>query len=76
MTWHTKPEDAAEVAELEKKAIATATRNFTAEEVETYQNFTREGPLQMRFGTEERIEKLKALKKQWDPKGIFTDVFL
>ncbi len=56
--------------------LAAATRSFKPEEIHTYQNFTRDSPLESRFGSKERVEKLQALKRKWDPKGVFTKQLL
>ena len=76
MSWYTKPESAVEVDKATKEAIAAATKGVKEEEIHTYQNFTRESSLQSRFGSKERIEKLQALKRKWDPKGVFTTQLL
>jgi hypothetical protein len=39
-------------------------------------NGTRSGPIALRFRTENRLNKLKTLKKKWDPKGVFTGQLL
>ena len=41
-----------------------------------FQNGTRTGPIELRFRGEGKVEKLKLLKKQWDPKGVFTKQLL
>lgn len=42
----------------------------------SYANTSREDPIEDRYKGAERLEKLRALKREWDPKGIFTDIFL
>ncbi|KAH8835021.1 hypothetical protein DL96DRAFT_1702026 [Flagelloscypha sp. PMI_526] len=42
----------------------------------TYQNFSRDAPVEHRYRGEERLNKLRMLKKIWDPSGIFTKEFL
>jgi len=37
-----------------------------------FQNSFRGGPIERRFPGEERLAKLKALKKEWDSEGVFT----
>lgn len=41
-----------------------------------YQNFTREVPVARLYKGEERLERLRKLKREWDPKGVFTSMFL
>ena len=42
----------------------------------SYTNTSREDPIEDRYKGTERLAKLRALKKEWDPKGIFTETFL
>jgi hypothetical protein len=64
------------VDKAESEALAAATKGFNEEEVHTYQNFSRDTSLESRFGSKERVEKLKSLKKEWDPTGVFTTELL
>ena len=41
-----------------------------------YPNGVRSGPIQARYRGEERLAKLRSLKRHWDPTGIFTKEFL
>lgn len=41
-----------------------------------FQNGTRVGPIERRFRGNERITRLKALKREWDPRGVFTSELL
>lgn len=56
----------------EKKAFALATAHLSISDIHIYQNFSRTSSLQSRFGSVERVEKLKRLKAEWDPKGVFA----
>lgn len=38
----------------------------------SYTNTCRDGPLEWRYKGQDRIARLKSLKKKWDPTGIFT----
>ena len=49
---------------------------FEKGEVHTFQNATRETPIETRFPGDVRLAKLKALKREWDPEGVFANVFL
>ena len=42
----------------------------------SYTNTNREDPIEYRYKGEERRRKLKALKKEWDPTGVFTKELL
>ena len=42
----------------------------------TYGNWTRSAPVEERYRGAERLAKLRALKRQWDPQGVFTKEFL
>jgi hypothetical protein len=55
--------------------MTEATRHCKQEEIHSYQNFSRDTSLESRFG-KERVEKLRALKKKWDPNGVFTKQLL
>lgn len=37
-----------------------------------FQNATRAGPIQRRYRGEARLKKLRQLKREWDPQGVFT----
>ena len=76
MSWYTNPDSGPEVDKAESEAVAAATAGFKDEEVHTYQNFSRDTSLESRFGSKKRVEKLKALKKKWDPSGVFTTELL
>ncbi|KAK0106936.1 hypothetical protein ONS95_003652 [Cadophora gregata] len=76
LSWHTSASSIPAVDAATEKALSIATRSFKPEELHTYQNFSRDTSLVSRFGSQERVEKLQALKRKWDPKGVFTDVLL
>lgn len=42
------------------------------EEIAMFPNHTREAELKYRYRGEERLRKLRALKRIWDPEGVFT----
>ena len=42
----------------------------------SYTNTSREDPIEYRYRGTDRLAKLSALKKEWDPKGVFTETFL
>lgn len=42
------------------------------DDIAMFPNHTREAKLKYRYRGAERLAKLKALKKTWDPEGMFT----
>ncbi|OBT69952.1 hypothetical protein VE03_00493 [Pseudogymnoascus sp. 23342-1-I1] len=74
--WYTDKETAETVQDWQVEALNIVTDTYEIGEVETFQNSSRETPIETRFPGEGRLEKLTALKKEWDPVGVFTNVFL
>jgi hypothetical protein len=63
------------VDEYNDKSISIM-RGPDKSEYADFQNGTRKGPIELRFRGKGRIEKLKGLKKRWDPTGVFTTQLL
>lgn len=76
VAWYTDEGSAEAVWEWQVEALRIGTEGFEEGEVETFQNSSRETPIKSRFPGEGRLEKLTALKREWDPEGVFTNVFL
>ncbi|KAK7001631.1 hypothetical protein R3P38DRAFT_2558324 [Favolaschia claudopus] len=76
VSWYTNPESHAEVYRIEQEVLALMRQSQTKENEAAFQNWTRDEPLERRYRGSERLEKLKMLKKKWDPKGIFTSQLL
>jgi len=76
LSWYMDEASTEAVNEWEAESVRLATTGFEQYEVETYQNFSRDTTLESRFPGVERLDKLKALKRKWDPNGVFTKVFL
>ncbi|KAL5345640.1 hypothetical protein ACLOAV_009394 [Pseudogymnoascus australis] len=74
--WYTDEGTAGTVSDWQVESLNIVTDGYGLGEVETFQNSTRETPIETRFPGEGRLEKLTALKKEWDPLGVFTDVLL
>ncbi|KAJ7482374.1 hypothetical protein B0H11DRAFT_2173301 [Mycena galericulata] len=72
LSWYTDPESHAEVYRIEQEVLALLRQGQAAENEAAFQNWSRDEPLQRRYRGAERLGKLKRLKKEWDPKGIFT----
>ena len=58
-----------------KKVIATM-RGPDEKDLVDYQNATRDGSIEYRYRGTERLARLKKLKREWDPTGVFTDQLL
>jgi hypothetical protein len=76
LTWYTNPKSRMTADRLENAAIGGLIRKFRPEEIHRYQNFDRSSPIENRYMGAKRINKLRALKKKYDPKGLFTKIFL
>jgi broad specificity phosphatase PhoE len=64
------------VYRIEQEVLALVRHGQTEENQAAFPNWTRDEPLQRRYRGSERLEKLKGLKREWDPKGIFTSQLL
>lgn len=71
LIWHTDARNRAKVDEYNEKCIAIM-RGPNPTELVNYQNGTRDGPIEYRYRGTERLARLRKLKRQWDPSGIFT----
>ncbi|KAJ6490188.1 hypothetical protein DFH09DRAFT_1454483 [Mycena vulgaris] len=76
LSWYTNAESHAEVYRIEQEVLALMREGQTEENEAAFQNWTRDEPLRRRYRGVERLEKLKGLKKEWDPKGVFTSQLL
>lgn len=74
--WYEDITSATVMREWEAETFRIAKEGFEQREISSYQNATRETPIETRFPGEGRLERLKALKKKWDPDGVFTKEFL
>ncbi|KAK2775716.1 hypothetical protein FQN53_003083 [Emmonsiellopsis sp. PD_33] len=73
---YTDPSHEAFVQLLADEIRAILRRNQPFELQSSYQAITRKDPIEMRYRPAERLEKLRHLKKTWDPRGVFTREFL
>lgn len=69
--WYTDPASHEKVAGLNAECIAIS-RGPDRSEYADFQNATRTDPIELRFRGEGKLEKLRSLKRTWDPKGVFT----
>jgi hypothetical protein len=75
VTWHTDAKSLDKVSEYDNKCLDLM-RSSDQESLVSFQNNTRASPIQFRYRGKERLERLKALKKKWDPTGVFTHQLL
>ncbi|KAI9643585.1 hypothetical protein NHQ30_008207 [Ciborinia camelliae] len=75
LIWHTDVKNRAKVDEYNAKCITIMRGDDVATFVD-FQNGTRDGPIERRYRGEERLARLKALKQEWDPTGVFTSQLL
>lgn len=57
---------------MDKKAQEIARVGEDEKDFVSYTNTCRDRPLEWRYKGQERIARLKSLKAEWDPKGVFT----
>ncbi|KIJ46029.1 hypothetical protein M422DRAFT_59649 [Sphaerobolus stellatus SS14] len=72
LSWYTDSKSHEEVNNAEKDVFELVHGTQTAEERATYPNWSRDDPIESRYRDANRLVKLKALKEEWDPQGIFT----
>ena len=75
LIWHTDVSNRQKVDEYNARCLSIM-RGSNPSEWADYQNRTRDGPIELRFRGKERLARLKTLKKQWDPTGLFTSQLL
>ncbi|ETS83867.1 hypothetical protein PFICI_05743 [Pestalotiopsis fici W106-1] len=76
LSWYQDPKSHDFVDSVGKKAQAISRKGDDEDAFVTYTNTSRDDPLPWRYKGEERINRLRALKKEWDPTGVFTKTFL
>ncbi|KAJ7486857.1 hypothetical protein FB451DRAFT_1228198 [Mycena latifolia] len=75
LSWYTDPASHEEVLRIEQEALAYFRSHYNGTPV-TYQNWSRDVPLEQLYRGPGTLERLRALKKQWDPRGVFTKLLL
>ena len=76
LSWYEDPKNHVYVEIIDKKAQQIGRTGDKEDEFVSYTNTCREGPIEWRYKGQDRIARLKALKKQWDPMGVFTKELL
>ncbi|KAL2852066.1 FAD binding domain-containing protein [Aspergillus pseudoustus] len=73
--WHTDPQNREKVDAYNDECIAFVRGPDESQYID-FQNATRSGPIQYRYPGEARLAKLRELKEEWDPQGVFTGQLL
>jgi hypothetical protein len=76
LCWASDAEGMEGATKIADEVMVHLRRNQPQEEYSFYQNFSRTAPIKERYKGTERLQKLKDLKKRWDPKGIFANQLL
>ncbi|KAF2161222.1 hypothetical protein M409DRAFT_28261 [Zasmidium cellare ATCC 36951] len=76
MTWCTDPGSVEAVEKALEKVIGTLRTGQREEEFVDFANSLRTGPVGRRHRGEERVGKLRELKRVWDGEGVFGREFL
>ncbi|RYP49056.1 hypothetical protein DL768_005146 [Monosporascus sp. mg162] len=76
LSWYTDSANHDFVAMMDRKAQVAMRVGTEEGDSVSYTNTTRDDPLEYRYKGADRIRKLKALKNQLDPTGIFTPELL
>ncbi|RDA83429.1 hypothetical protein CP532_4415 [Ophiocordyceps camponoti-leonardi (nom. inval.)] len=74
--WYTDAASKQKVEELNDECIAVARGYGEDNFLVDFANATRSGPLERRFRGQGRLERLRAVKREWDGGGVFTRQFL
>ena len=79
LTWHTDTANSAKVEEY-GNSVLNIMRSENESEWADFSNAVQpppnDGPIGLRYRGKERLEKLRRLKKEWDPEGMFTTQLL
>ena len=74
--WYTDPSQHEKMAQFDREALAQMRVGTEEAAFISYTNTNRYDPIEYRYKGEERVARLKALKREWDPKGVFTKELL
>lgn len=72
LSWCQEKDHLDEVLDYEQRAINTMRSGTGVDSYVDVPHGTRTDPIERRFPKEERLTKLRALKKELDPRGTFT----
>ncbi|MCJ1311794.1 hypothetical protein MMC25_005467 [Agyrium rufum] len=74
--WYTNPSLHEQMGEYDQAARKQMRHDTVESAYISYTNSNREDPVEYRYKGDDRLSKLRDLKKIWDPKGGFTKEFL
>ncbi|KAJ6522064.1 hypothetical protein B0H19DRAFT_1348717 [Mycena capillaripes] len=75
LSWYTDPASHGDVFRIEQEALTYFQSHYDGMPV-TYQNWSRDVPLEQLYRGTGTLERLRLLKREWDPKGVFTKLLL
>ncbi|KAI3612013.1 fad binding domain containing protein [Moniliophthora roreri] len=76
LSWYTDSASHGVVNGIEEEVLTMLRQGQAVEDEAAFQNWTRTEPIERRYRGKARLEKLRALKRQWDPRGLFTTQLL
>ncbi|KAG8526328.1 uncharacterized protein KY384_000321 [Bacidia gigantensis] len=76
LTWYTDPGYHAQVLQFDNRAQEIMRADTREDAYIAYTNTSRNDPVEWRYKDPKAVEKLRALKREWDPDGCFTKEFL
>lgn len=76
MSWYTDASNHDFATTIDQKARAAMRADTKEEGFVSYTNTNRQDPVEHRYKGSNRIDRLRALKKQVDPTGVFTSEFI
>ena len=76
LLWYKNPESTPKAMEISDKVIAAMRIGQLESQYVNFQNSVRDGPIAWRYRGNDRLAKLRMLKKRWDSKGMFTKQLL
>lgn len=76
MSWHTDASNHDFANTVDQKARAAMRDDTEKEGFVSYTNTNCQDPVEHRYKSSDRIDRLRAMKKQVDPTGDFTSEFI
>ncbi|KAI9653999.1 MAG: hypothetical protein M1821_006860 [Bathelium mastoideum] len=76
LSWYTDPALHDTVLSFDREAQEIMRSDTVPEAYIAYTNTSRNDPIEYRYKGDETVKKLRALKREWDPKGVFTTELL
>ncbi|KAI9683797.1 MAG: hypothetical protein M1822_005987 [Bathelium mastoideum] len=76
LSWYTDPALHDTLLSFDREAQEIMRSNTVPEAYIAYTNTSRNDPIEYRYKGDDTVKKLRALKREWDPKGVFTTELL